>query len=192
MVVIAGPNGAGKSTLYQYRVAPHFKAPFINADLIQRDELKDASMEASYRAAELAATRRTEYIHDGRSFITETVFSHPSKLMLLETALSAGFQVMLFHVGVDAVELAVERVKSRVLEGGHPVPEEKIRERFERNVDLIRQAMVMSDTGLVFDNSALNRPPELVIEFSRGRQHWTAPELPNWVKRFYVDSIKSF
>jgi len=190
MAVIAGPNGAGKSTLYNYRVAPHFKAPFINADLIQRDELKDASVEAAYHAAELAAARRTDYIRDGQSFITETVFSHPSKLTLLEAALSAGFEVMLFHVGVDDPELAVERVKNRVLEGGHPVPEKKIRERFDRNTDLIRQAIRMSHTGFVFDNSALNRPPELVIEFSRGSQRWVASELPAWVQWFYRDFIK--
>lgn len=55
LVLLAGPNGAVKSTLYETRVAPSFAGPFINADLIQRDELKDASMEASYRAAEIAA-----------------------------------------------------------------------------------------------------------------------------------------
>lgn len=55
LVLLAGPNGAGKSTLYQTRVAPSFAGPFINADLIQRDELKDPSMEASYQAARIAA-----------------------------------------------------------------------------------------------------------------------------------------
>ena len=58
LVLLAGPNGAGKTTLYQTRVAPSFAGPFINADLIQRDELRDAAMGASYRAAEIAAERR--------------------------------------------------------------------------------------------------------------------------------------
>lgn len=43
MIVLAGPNGAGKSTLYAMRVGPHFHGPFVNADIIQRDELRDAS-----------------------------------------------------------------------------------------------------------------------------------------------------
>ncbi|MHA7887264.1 hypothetical protein [Roseicyclus sp.] len=47
LVLLAGPNGAGKSTLYQTRVAPRFAGPFVNADIIQRDELRDPSMEAA-------------------------------------------------------------------------------------------------------------------------------------------------
>ena len=47
LVLLAAPNGAGKTTLYQTRVAPSFAGPFINADLIQRDELRDAAMGAS-------------------------------------------------------------------------------------------------------------------------------------------------
>uniref|UniRef100_A4X044 UDP-N-acetylglucosamine kinase n=1 Tax=Cereibacter sphaeroides (strain ATCC 17025 / ATH 2.4.3) TaxID=349102 RepID=A4X044_CERS5 len=73
LVLLAGPNGAGKSTLYQTRVAPGFAGPFINADLIQRDDLGDASMEASYRAAAIAEERRTKLLEDRKSFATETV-----------------------------------------------------------------------------------------------------------------------
>ncbi|RYE70326.1 MAG: hypothetical protein EOP17_01120 [Rhizobiaceae bacterium] len=62
MVVLAGPNGAGKSTLYKVRVAPSFAGPFINADIIQRDELRDPSPEASYEAAQIATSQRAEYL----------------------------------------------------------------------------------------------------------------------------------
>jgi len=51
MVLIAGPNGSGKSTLYQTRIAGRFADPFINAYLIQRDELQDLSEKAAYAAA---------------------------------------------------------------------------------------------------------------------------------------------
>lgn len=86
LILLAGPNGAGKSTLYETRVAPSFAGPFINADLIQRDELKDPSMEASYRAAEIATERRTCMLEDRKSFATETVFSHASKLSVITEA----------------------------------------------------------------------------------------------------------
>lgn len=58
MIVLAGPNGAGKSTLYETRIAPSFAGPFINADIIQRDELRDPSPAASYEAANIASSRR--------------------------------------------------------------------------------------------------------------------------------------
>lgn len=132
LVLLAGPNGAGKSTLYETRVAPSFAGPFINADLIQRDELKDASMEASYRAAEIAAERRTRALEDRKSFATETVFSHPSKLGVIAEAQAHGYIVIVMHVGVDDPTLSVARVRARTREGGHDVPEQKIRDRFVR------------------------------------------------------------
>ena len=88
MIVLAGPNGAGKSTLYQTRVAPSFAGPFINADVIQRDELCDPSPAASYEAARIASSRRADYLSRGRDFVTETVFSDPSKLELIDEARS--------------------------------------------------------------------------------------------------------
>ena len=101
LVLLAGPNGAGKSTLYETRVAPSFAGPFINADLIQRDELKDASMEASYRAADIAAERRTRLLENRKSFATETVFLHPSKLDVITQARARGYMVIVMHVGVE-------------------------------------------------------------------------------------------
>ncbi|MFJ1293623.1 zeta toxin family protein [Paracoccus yeei] len=109
LILLAGPNGAGKSTLYETRVAPSFTGPFVNADLIQRDELRDASMGASYRAAEIAAERRASLLEARKSFATETVFSHPSKLEIITDAQACGYMVIVMHVGVDSPELSVAR-----------------------------------------------------------------------------------
>jgi len=54
LILIAGPNGAGKSTLFETRVATSFAGPFINTDIIQRNEMGDASPSASYEAAKIA------------------------------------------------------------------------------------------------------------------------------------------
>lgn len=58
LFLIAGPNGAGKSTFYDTVLKSRIQAPFINADIIQRDELKNASLEAAYEAAGIADGRR--------------------------------------------------------------------------------------------------------------------------------------
>lgn len=189
MVLVAGPNGAGKSTLYHQRIKPKFAAPFINADIIQRDELQEASPEAAYRAAKLASERRADLIAQRSSFATETVFSHISKLDLIDQARSAGFTILLMHVGLERADLAVERVRSRVDEGGHPVPEEKIRERYDRNGPIIRAAMLNCDAGHVFDNSRLNTPPERIISFRNGRVGFAKPHLPNWALELYRDDL---
>lgn len=189
MIVLAGPNGAGKSTLYQVRVAPSFAGPFINADIIQRDELRDPSPEASYEAAQIASSRRAEYLARGRDFATETVFSHPSKLDLIDEARASGFTVIVMHVGVDTPELSVARVGARVEEGGHTVPEEKIRTRYVRGAPFIRAAILKADRGMVFDNSRLNQPPNLCLTFSDGRLIFALPHLPRWIRSVYAADL---
>lgn len=185
LVLLAGPNGAGKSTLYQTRVAPRFAGPFINADLIQRDELRDPTMEASYEAARIAEARRNEMLEAGRSFATETVFSHPSKLEVIKAARARGYLVVVMHVGVGSPELSVARVRGRTDEGGHDVPEDKIRARYERGQPLIRAAVLKADRGMVFDNSALNQPPRQLLVFAHGRIVQAAPRLPQWILGVY-------
>ena len=185
MVVLAGPNGAGKSTLYDLRVRPVLDGPFVNADLIQRDELRDPSPEASYRAAAIVAKRRDGLLREGRSFATETVFSHPSKLDLIRAARAHGFTIVVMHLGVATPELSVARVGARAGEGGHGVPEAKIRARFERGGPLIRKAVLMADRGLVFDNSALNASPVHLLGFARGRVRMVKAVLPDWALRLY-------
>jgi len=189
IVILAGPNGAGKTTLYQTRIAPKLKAPFVNADLIQRDELVDPRPEASYEAARIADDRRNAFFENRASFTTETVFSHPSKLALIERARASGYRILTFHVGLDSPDLAVARVGDRSEHGGHSVPEDKIRARFDRNGPLIRKAVLMSDVGHVFDNSVLNRQPERILGFAGGRVVFVLPRLPGWAANLYADDL---
>ena len=185
MIVLAGPNGAGKSTLFATRIESFFSGPFINPDLIQRDELRDPSPEAAYRASEIAAERRAEYLAAGRDFVTETVFSHPSKLALINEAKDRGFSVRVMHVGVEFPDISVLRVKGRVKEGGHAVPEAKIRERYERSAPLIRAAVLKADRGFVYDNSRIGILPRLCLTFHGGVLYRAAGGLPGWITGLY-------
>lgn len=189
LFLIAGPNGAGKSTFYDTVLAPRIAAPFINADIIQREELGDPTPEASYRAAKVAGKRRREYIGAGQSFVMETVFSHPSKLELLSDARDAGFRIVVFHLALASANLAVARVKARIEEGGHPVPEQKIRQRFERNGPLIRKAAMLADRAMVFDASALNERPEMLMELAHGQVVRRADAVPDWFGGIYGDLV---
>lgn len=69
--MLAGPNGVGKSIVYQTRVAPASTRPLINADLIQRDKLREPAMPAAYTAARIADERPHERLAAGRGFATE-------------------------------------------------------------------------------------------------------------------------
>ncbi len=98
MYMMAGPNGAGKSTFYTQVLQRAVDATFINADLIQRDELKDPSMQASYKAAEIAEGRRRDHLRDGKSFISESTLSHPFKLELVQEVKEARLRLAMYHV----------------------------------------------------------------------------------------------
>tara|TARA_R110001599_G_scaffold223889_1_gene423029 strand:+ start:279 stop:875 length:597 start_codon:yes stop_codon:yes gene_type:complete len=187
LFLIAGPNGAGKSTFYDTVLAPRITAPFINADIIQRDELRDPSPEASYRAAEIAEKRRRDHMAAGQSFVMETVFSHPSKLELLQDARDTGYRIIVFHLALASPDLAVARVAARIDEGGHPVPEDKVRQRYKRNAPLIRQAAMLADRAIIFDASALNERPAMVLELAQGQVARRARIVPDWFEGLYGD-----
>ncbi|WP_211051078.1 zeta toxin family protein [Parasphingorhabdus halotolerans] len=177
----------GQIHVLRHGSGPRVAAPFINADIIQRDELRDPSPKASYHAAEIAAERRREFMADGRSFVMETVFSHPSKLDLLNDARAAGYRIIVFHLMLASPALAVARVAERISEGGHPVPEEKIRTRFDRNGPLIRKAAMLADRAMIFDASALNEAPVMPVELASGQIVRRADKVPEWFDGLYRD-----
>ncbi len=122
--------------------------------------------------------------------MAESTFSHPSKLDLLRHARAAGYELVVYHVNVDSPDLAVARVARREAHGGHPVPEDRIRGRYQRNQDLIRQAVHMADRAFVLDNSLRGAPPRALIGFVNGRVLDVAPDLPVWAQALYGPDLK--
>jgi predicted ABC-type ATPase len=165
--LLAGPNGSGKSTYVARILQPITHLPFVNADVIAAERWPHAQAEHAYEAARAAAEMRARLLAEGTSFITETVFSHPSKLALVEDAIARGYIVHL-HVMLLPVDVAVNRVAERVQDGGHVVPEHKIRERYERLWELIVRARATASRTEFFDNSTAANPFRLVAEYENG------------------------
>lgn len=176
--LVVGPNGAGKSTFIALTLAPLLpRSVVVNADEIARQRWPDESAAHAYEAARIAADTRAKLIEAGVSFIAETVFSHPSKLALVRSARDAGY-VIVVHAVLIPEELAVERVKQRVRHGGHDVPEGKIRERHRRLWKLVADAIEITDTATVYDNSR-RKGPRIVAQLTAGTVIG-ASTLPAW------------
>ncbi len=176
--LVVGPNGAGKSTFIELTLAPLLPgSAFVNADEIAKRRWPENPAAHSYEAARIAADTRSSLIGRGDSFIAETVFSHPSKLELIGTALNAGYVVAL-HILMIPEELAVHRVRLRVSAGGHSVPEDKIRERHRRLWTLAARAACIADSTTVYDSSAA-RGPRVVAQLSSGVLIGQ-PDWPDW------------
>jgi predicted ABC-type ATPase len=176
--LVVGPNGAGKSTFVELTLAPLLPgSAFVNADEIAKHRWPTDPAAHAYDAAHVAADTRTRLIELCRSFIAETVFSHRSKLELIDTAHAAGYTVIL-HLLIVPEELALQRVKHRVSAGGHDVPEDKIRSRYQRLWALVVTAITRCDSATVYDNSAL-KGPHIAAQLSCG-DLIGAPTWPTW------------
>ena len=184
--LLAGPNGAGKSTLYkalmrQATIAP--SAEFVNADLYEAAHLQHiADPLARSEAARLwADARRAELLKAGQSFVSETVFSHESKLALIEEAQQLGFFVMLMVVCLDDPQRLLARVAGRVSEGGHAVPPERILARYPRTLANLAIAVRLADVAILYDSEAVSPGTHRAVAICR--RDWTEERvspLPGW------------
>lgn len=183
LIVLAGPNGAGKSTFFEVFLAPT-GIRFVNADLIARAIRPDHPASVAYQAAGVADEERRRLVAVGASFCMETVFSDPvgDKLGFLRQAQEAGYKIFLVFMGIDSPELAIGRIIQRVEDGGHDVPDHKIRERFPRTLDNLRRAVEFVDQAYLFDNSSYDEPYRFVALFEHGRMLRHAAGLPTWTK----------
>jgi predicted ABC-type ATPase len=165
--LVVGSNGAGKSTFIELTLAPLLPGSFVvNADEIAKRRWPDDPTAHSYDAARIAAETRAKLIERGESFIAENVFSHPSKLELIDTAGATGYTVIM-HVVLIPEHLAVLRVRYRVEAGGHDVPEHKIRQRYQRLWELVGAAATRADSATFYDNSAV-KGPRIVAQVAGG------------------------
>lgn len=186
--VLTGGNGAGKSTFFRLCLEPRGMA-FINADQIARDIDPEHPEQASYEAARLAALLRDSLLREGRSFCYETVFSHPSKIDFVAQAKALGYEVILVFVHLDNPQLNCARVAQRVSEGGHNVPDEKIRSRLQRTLRNVRVGLSLADEVYLLDNSRQDNPLRPVAQMRSGQVKWAETPPRDWAREMLQDYI---
>jgi predicted ABC-type ATPase len=185
--LLAGPNGAGKSTLFKALVAQGLvdaDYEFVNADVYEQSQLQHLADPAARSAAARAwaDARRAHWLTQRRSFASETVFSHPSKVQLIAQAQQAGFVVALYVVALDDPQRLVQRVAQRVREGGHAVPTAKILARYPRTLANLRHAIPLADACYLYDAQDIaDGGHALVAVCQDGRVvHQLVDHLPPW------------
>lgn len=145
IIVFAGPNGSGKSTITRLAKTVGI---YINAD-----EIKRANHCSDLEAAQRAEALREEAIRNKSDFTFETVLSTRRNLDLLIKAKREGYFIRCFYVLTADVNINIARVKTREMQGGHGVPEEKIRSRFEKAMKLIPELIDVCDIVHIYDNT---------------------------------------
>lgn len=184
--LLAGPNGAGKSTLYKALLAAGQipkDAEFVNADLHEAAHLQHipGAQQRSEAARQWADQRRDELLAAGKSFVSETVFSHESKLALMAQAQEKGFFVLLLVVCMDDPQRLLKRVSQRVNEGGHDVPAERILARYPRTLGNLRKAVRLADAALLHDSeTVLPGAHRLIAACEKQNTQVLYEPLPSW------------
>lgn len=137
----------------------------------------------SYLAARIIDFIRLEFLRLKISFTFETVMSHISKVEFLKEAQAQGFKTYLYFVSTVDPEINIARVKYRVSTGGHPVPEQKIRDRYFRSMDLLMQAVEVTDRAFLFDNSSDGQKAAFLAEIEHAeilKLNQVVTEFPIW------------
>jgi predicted ABC-type ATPase len=191
--VLAGVNGAGKSSVAGANFRRRGK-DFFNPDEVAAQIAMDSGCsldEANARAWTEGKERLEQAIRERSSFTFETTLGGNTIPQLLQKAADKGFDVRVWFVGLASVEQHMARVRARVASGGHDIPEEKIRERWDGSRRNIIRLMQSLSELRVFDNSAEYDPETGILPAPRLLLHWHSgtivamskpDETPEWAK----------
>jgi predicted ABC-type ATPase len=167
------------------------------ADAAQRLGFEDGRLDFanvpvnSYFASVAVEFLRLKLLERRVSFTFETVMSHPGKVEVLANAQQAGYRTYLYFIATDDPEINISRVRTRVRQGGHPVPEEKIAPRYYRSLDLLMDAIRHANRAYIFDNSGHQQERTWLAEITDGRiLEMKTDRVPAWFKRAVLDKIK--
>jgi predicted ABC-type ATPase len=171
------------SLLVKFKMEALARRISLRGDLIDFTAIKMDS----YFASATADFIRHRLLEQGENFTFETVMSSEDKVQFLELAHRMGYRTYLYYVSLESVEINIQRVATRVAQGGHPVEEDKIRKRYERSLGLLHSAVEASDRAYIFDNT--NSPATLLAEITNGTEVAFHAELPDWFIRSYVAKV---
>ena len=155
----------------------------------------DANSAAWHRGKRLLQRAIAEHL----DFAFETTLGGHTISTLLHEALAAGIEVRMWFVGLSSPELHMARVRARVARGGHHIPGDKIRERYDRSrINLIRLMPRLTELR-VYDNSFEADPhaghapqPTLILHLAKGKivEMVKLPETPQWAKALVAAAVR--
>ena len=188
LTVIGGPNGVGKSTFTaKLRAASYPLGRFLNPDDIAQ------TLRGAQPARELQAGRETlrqsrTLIASRTTFSRESTLSSNEILRTMQAAQAAGFTVVLYFIGVAAVETSKRRVRLRVARGGHAIPEPIQARRFAKTFTTAARAAQLTELTYFFDNAG--REPRLVGLAERGSVVYMDRQTAPWIERATQGLVK--
>ena len=155
LYIIAGCNGAGKTTA-SFTILPEILdcKEFVNADEIAKGLSPFQPEKVSFESGRIMLKRINELLETNVNFAFETTLATKSYKSKIREAKKKNYSVTLLFFWLQSVDLAIERVKIRVAEGGHNIENEVIRRRYKNGIkNLFEIYLPIADEVMIFDNS---------------------------------------
>jgi len=170
LYIISGCNGAGKTTA-SYSVLPDMLncKEFVNADEIAKGLSPFQPDKVAIEAGRIMLNRINELMKQKVDFAFETTLSARTYRLLIKKAQLEDYFVTLIYFWLNSVELAILRVRTRVLAGGHNIPNETIQRRYRKGLEnLSKIYLPICNYWLIIDNSEY--PPVLIAKAFQNRE----------------------
>lgn len=132
MVIIAGANGSGKTT-FARSYSTKYPLEFINADEAARKINPGDMYSARLEAGRYFFKKFEELLQGNESFLVESTLAGQYLVKLIRRLKENGFFVKILYLFLENPDICIERIKERVLKGGHNVPEKDVIRRFYRS-----------------------------------------------------------
>lgn len=164
LYIIAGCNGAGKTTA-SFTILPDILncKEFVNADIIAKGLSPFRPEKVAFESGRIMLKRINDLIIIGENFAFETTLATKSYKGKIIEAQKRNYKVTLLFFWLQNVDLAIERVKTRVAEGGHNIEVDVIKRRYKAGIrNLFEIYIPIVDEVYIFDNSYENQ--ELIAE----------------------------
>ena len=168
--IIGGANGSGKTTV-ALRLLPNFLDCFeyVNADIIAAGLSALNPESVAIQAGRLMLQRLQTLSSKGANFAFETTLAARTFAPFLRNCQTQGYTVNLIYFWLQSPELAIQRVRRRVEAGGHSIPEDVIRRRYDRGRRNLGQLYLpLCDSWIVYDNT--RNSPRLIAEKSLNQE----------------------
>jgi len=143
----------------------------------------------SYYASVCADFIRHQLLKLKISFTFETVMSSRDKVDFLKKAQELGYRTYLYFVATQDPLINISRVENRVKQGGHSVPEDKIKSRYYRSLELLLKAVKNSNRAYIFDNSSQEKL--WIAEILDGKYfEFKNENIPEWAYKYLLKEDK--